>query len=138
MENDVQRRIASLFVVAFSSLTPPPSQGRGVYLSGTERKQVATPQEVHRLIKAGNAVRATASTMLNERSSRSHAILTLEIETMSEDAKASKVRMGKLNIVDLAGSERVQMSGVVGEALAEVRMCEERSDEAKHCMCPGN
>ena len=27
--------------------------------------------------------------------------------------------MGKLNIVDLAGSERVQMSGVVGEALAE-------------------
>ena len=62
-------------------------EGRGVYLSGTERKQVATPQEVHKLIKAGNAIRATASTNLNERSSRSHALLTLEIETMSEEAK---------------------------------------------------
>lgn len=81
--------------------------------------QVGNPSEVHSLIENGNAFRATASTLLNERSSRSHAILTLEMETMSGDDN-EKVRMGKLNIVDLAGSERVQMSGVVGEALAEV------------------
>ncbi|GMI18269.1 hypothetical protein TrLO_g2766 [Triparma laevis f. longispina] len=94
------------------------AEGRGVYLSGVERMQVGNPSEVHSLIENGNAFRATASTLLNERSSRSHAILTLEMETMSGDDN-EKVRMGKLNIVDLAGSERVQMSGVVGEALAE-------------------
>ncbi|GMH67804.1 hypothetical protein TrST_g13509 [Triparma strigata] len=95
------------------------AEGRGVYLSGVERMQVGNPAEVHKLIENGNEFRATSATLLNERSSRSHAILTLEMETMSGGEDNEKVRMGKLNIVDLAGSERVQMSGVVGEALAE-------------------
>ena len=92
--------------------------GKGVYLSGVERKQVTSTDEVHNHVREGNKIRATATTNLNQRSSRSHALLTLEIETIAPSS-ATSVKMGKLNIVDLAGSERVQLSGVVGDALAE-------------------
>jgi hypothetical protein len=94
------------------------NDGKGVHLSGVERKQVTSTDEVHNHVREGNKIRSTATTLLNQRSSRSHAVLTLEIETITPSSAAS-VKMGKLNIVDLAGSERVQMSGVVGDALAE-------------------
>ena len=94
--------------------------GRGVHLHGAVRKQVTEADEVHGYVVKGNKIRSTAATAVNDRSSRSHAILTIEIETIKpSDAEGSEVKMGKLTLVDLAGSERVTMSNAEGEELAE-------------------
>jgi len=101
--------------------------GRGVFLSSVHRQSVTTPSEVKKLVQEGSDRRATRGTDVNERSSRSHAILTIEIESLEEEDQylnnnnnvANKIKMGKIHLVDLAGSERVQMSGVEGDALAE-------------------
>lgn len=55
----------------------------------------------------GRKRRTTAETVMNDRSSRSHALFMITVETseMGVDKKAH-IRMGKLNMVDLAGSER--------------------------------
>jgi len=105
---------------------------RGVQLSGsaTLRTPVASAEEALLLIQRGNRGRATGNTNLNERSSRSHTVITLEILSQSrggvggaQQAGASAggtsssgsgavTAFGKINMVDLAGSERVKMSGV--------------------------
>ena len=46
---------------------------------------------------------------MNRESSRSHAIFTAYIKTITIDSDSKKtVRSSKLNVVDLAGSERVK------------------------------
>ena len=99
--------------------------GRGVHLAGVTRVACTSSKDLLALVAGGNKHRATAATNLNERSSRSHAVMTIEVERMAAsdgDGGGSElqcVKMGKMNIVDLAGSERVQLSGVTGEALVE-------------------
>ena len=66
----------------------------------------------------GNALRATGATNCNEHSSRSHAVLTLYVESRQG---GSEVRLGKLHLVDLAGSERVSLSGAEGGTLVETQ-----------------
>ncbi len=51
------------------------------------------------LVCAGNHRRAMHSTDCNANSSRSHAILTIYIESSNN----SEVRVGKIHLVDLAG-----------------------------------
>ena len=53
--------------------------------------------ELHALLAQGHAARTVGCTRLNERSSRSHAVITLALE--------SRARRGKLHLIDLAGSE---------------------------------
>jgi|694.fasta_scaffold121858_1 kinesin family protein 18/19 len=53
----------------------------------------------------GNAKRAFASTVANQYSSRSHAILQLLVEV--EKANMQKT-CSKLYVIDLAGSEKIQ------------------------------
>jgi len=106
---------------------------RGIYLTGSPgiRTPVSSPEECMALIQKGNKTRATGSTNLNERSSRSHTVISLEIITRDlgsncgegEERKESEgiVSVGKLNLVDLAGSERVKMSGASGQTLEEAK-----------------
>ena len=67
--------------------------------------------EILDFLNKGNNVRKTASTAMNDTSSRSHSVFTIYIET-SEDVldikgvKTQRYKVGKLNLVDLAGSER--------------------------------
>jgi hypothetical protein len=69
--------------------------------SSTLRTPVSSAEEAVRLIAKGNKLRATSSTNLNERSSRSHTVISFEI--VSQDMSADSVRVGKINLVDLAG-----------------------------------
>ena len=64
-------------------------------------------------------MRSTFATDLNEHSSRSHALLTINCEVKNEWAGLKY--SGKLHLVDLAGSERLGRSHVVGERLKETQ-----------------
>jgi hypothetical protein len=128
------------------------SQSAGVFLAGHNlRIPVTTAQEAFRLIARGNKSRATGSTQCNDVSSRSHAILTLHVESrigaapddpmspakpaaMSpnkplgaggakalKSPKGAELRLGKIHLVDLAGSERISLSGVEGETMVETQ-----------------
>ena len=55
---------------------------------------------------------------MNERSSRSHTILVVEvIQTQTDGSK----KHSKLNLVDLAGSERISKTGAKGKTLTEAK-----------------
>jgi kinesin family protein 6/9 len=73
--------------------------------------EVSTEEEALSLLFLGSANRVTASTKMNDASSRSHAIFAISITQRTSKASGKKrgasVTTGKMNIVDLAGSERV-------------------------------
>ncbi|KAL0225532.1 hypothetical protein RCL1_003444 [Eukaryota sp. TZLM3-RCL] len=93
---------------------------KGVRVEGHEERHVRGPVEVFRLLQQGFALRKTAYTNLNERSSRSHCIFTMNIHTREVNSDGEDiVRLGKLNLVDLAGSENVGRSGAQGINLKE-------------------
>ena len=87
---------------------------KGVIITGspTIRTPVSSANEALQLISRGNKLRATSATNMNERSSRSHTVISFEI--VSQDGKSSSAKVGKINFVDLAGSERVKLSGAEG------------------------
>ncbi len=63
--------------------------------------------------------RSQSATNMNEHSSRSHMLLS--VQTISENRVTGNVARGKLNLVDLAGSERISKSGATGQALKEAQ-----------------
>ncbi|KAJ1415519.1 P-loop containing nucleoside triphosphate hydrolase [Sesbania bispinosa] len=63
--------------------------------------------------------RAVGATALNERSSRSHSVLTVHVR--GRDLISNSTLKGCLHLVDLAGSERVDKSEAVGERLKEAQ-----------------
>lgn len=54
--------------------------------SGLTHKRVSSFEEVERLLDAGNKLRITASTGMNEQSSRSHAVFTLHLIINNEES----------------------------------------------------
>ncbi|KAM7265794.1 hypothetical protein ACFE04_003477 [Oxalis oulophora] len=74
--------------------------------------------DVLNLMKLGEVNRVVSSTALNDRSSRSHSILTVHVH--GKDASGSITR-SCLHLVDLAGSERVDKSEVTGDRLKEAQ-----------------
>ncbi|KAL2629949.1 hypothetical protein R1flu_014635 [Riccia fluitans] len=92
-----------------------------------------------RLLQAGEANRFAANTKLNTESSRSHAILLVNVRKVvkpkigdresenggspqvGKNIRAPTIRKSKLLIVDLAGSERVDKSGSEGHTLEEAK-----------------
>lgn len=80
------------------------------------KENVTSIQEVMGLLKRGNSNRATAMTDMNEHSSRSHMVLSVDVESGLGQSSMNK---GTLYLVDLAGSERVRKSNVEGDNLKE-------------------
>lgn len=97
----------------------------GVVVQNLSRHIVSSRKNIADLMESAWGRRATASTAMNEVSSRSHAICTIHIaispplasdgtESICED----KIN-AKLTLVDLAGSERVKKTGAEGARLKE-------------------
>ena len=86
---------------------------------------VSDSAQVQKLLDRANARRTTASTSMNERSSRSHCIFRLIIKgkQMSDDGTMGDGReiKGVLNLVDLAGSERLAKTQAKGDRLKEAQ-----------------
>ncbi|CAL1401066.1 unnamed protein product [Linum trigynum] len=81
--------------------------------------QVTSTEDVLELMNIGFMNRAVGATALNERSSRSHSILTIHVRGV--DLESGTILRGNLHLVDLAGSERVDRSEVTGERLREAQ-----------------
>lgn len=67
------------------------------------------------LLDQSNRVRATASTGMNETSSRSHALFMLDISGKHSDGVT--FMRGGLRLVDLAGSERLDRTGTANDSV---------------------
>lgn len=92
---------------------------RGVYASPLREEIVQSPTQLLRVIARGDHARRTSSTQYNARSSRSHAVVQIVVESReripihgsSQKTKRAAitpggVRVSTLSLIDLAGSER--------------------------------
>ncbi|XP_067467908.1 kinesin-like protein KIF27 [Thunnus thynnus] len=87
---------------------------------GAKEMVVTSAEELLSVLETGNALRHTSTTGMNEHSSRSHAILTLQLTQCSHNnSSLNSVRSSKLCLVDLAGSERAGKTGNTGTRLKE-------------------
>ncbi|XP_027174161.1 kinesin-like protein KIN-14L [Coffea eugenioides] len=87
-------------------------------LPDASKHHVTSTADVITLMKFGETNRAVGSTAINNRSSRSHSVLTIHVN--GEDVSGSRL-YSCLHLVDLAGSERVDKSEVTGEGLKEAQ-----------------
>lgn len=96
---------------------------RGVYATPLKEEIVQSPTQLLRVIARGDQARRTASTQFNARSSRSHAVVQIIVESRERmpgsanagDNKRSAivpggVRVSTLSLIDLAGSEKAAES----------------------------
>jgi len=86
------------------------------YVSQLRKIYVSTPEEAFFILNKGMNARQSNETALNSQSSRSHAVVALELKTWSGDGV---VKSAVVNFVDLAGSERCKGTMSGGERLAE-------------------
>ena len=93
------------------------NEGR-ITVPGLKSEEVFSLEDVMNVLNKGSANRATASTNINEHSSRSHSILMINVTTV---VNGGVPVVGKLCMVDLAGSERVDRSGAQGRQLKEAQ-----------------
>lgn len=86
-------------------------------VAGVKSEVAQTKEAVFRYLVIGGASRATGSTLMNEQSSRSHAIFSLILH--QRDVASGQCRMAKFHLVDLAGSERAKRTGAVAGRFKE-------------------
>ena len=92
------------------------NQNGRIEVPNLTKEKVTGIKEVMALLKRGNSNRATATTDLNEHSSRSHMVLSVDVVSGLGETSNNA---GTLYLVDLAGSERVRKSNVEGDNLKE-------------------
>ncbi|PPD95034.1 hypothetical protein GOBAR_DD07984 [Gossypium barbadense] len=123
--NDQVRDLLSNRTVIFVFLNPHTmgvtsiSQPNGLAVPDASMHPVLSTTDVIDLINLGFKNRTVSATALNERSSRSHSIVTVHVR--GKDLKAGNYIYGNLHLVDLAGSERVDRSEVTGDRLKEAQ-----------------
>eukprot|EP01062_Namystynia_karyoxenos_P033293 TRINITY_DN244_c1_g1_i1.p1 TRINITY_DN244_c1_g1~~TRINITY_DN244_c1_g1_i1.p1 ORF type:complete len:1118 (+),score=626.38 TRINITY_DN244_c1_g1_i1:92-3445(+) len=110
-----------LFAKKQTNLEIKQNASKNFYVKGLDAFEVTTTTECLRLFDEGTERRKTASTDLNEHSSRSHAIFTVYIVSTDHeaDAGAPVIMTSKLNLCDLAGSERQSKTNTTGDTLRE-------------------
>ncbi len=86
---------------------------------GSSIIEVNSEEDALELMFQGETNRTICEHKLNKKSSRSHAIFTIIIESRSKVESSEKVLVSKLSIVDLAGSERTKKTNSIGNTLLE-------------------
>ncbi|KAH9652468.1 kinesin-like protein KIN-14F [Citrus sinensis] len=95
------------------------AQANGLNVPDASLIPVTSTEDVIELMRIGQKNRAVGATALNERSSRSHSVLTVHV--LGRELVTGSILKGCLHLVDLAGSERVDKSEAVGERLKEAQ-----------------
>ncbi|KAK3267295.1 hypothetical protein CYMTET_24137 [Cymbomonas tetramitiformis] len=115
---------------------------RGWGTPDARRIKVCSVQDVVECMREGDKSRSTGSTSMNERSSRSHCVVTVQGRVSTADLMVRRIPQcspggrtqvtgkmlstgskvfGCIHLVDLAGSERVNRSEVTGDRLKEAQ-----------------
>ncbi|XP_039043495.1 kinesin-like protein KIN-7N [Hibiscus syriacus] len=118
--------INDLFAVQNQKLQIHESLERGIFVAGLREEIVNNAEQVIKLLESGEVNRHFGETNMNARSSRSHTIFRMVIESKGIDSRQSAdysssdaIRVSVLNLVDLAGSERIAKTGAGGVRLKE-------------------
>eukprot|EP00892_Ulva_mutabilis_P002668 jgi/Ulvmu1/12401/UM009_0048.1 len=106
-------------------------QDSGVMVAGLSEVLVYSMEDVMRLLSVGDSRKHIGETKMNDKSSRSHSIFKMVVESTPMEGEANQengsatdsgsfaVKIGVLNMVDLAGSERITKTGAEGSRLKE-------------------
>ncbi|XP_066241622.1 centromere-associated protein E isoform X1 [Saccopteryx leptura] len=95
---------------------------RNVYVSDLTEEVVYTSEMALKWIRKGEKNRHYGITKMNQRSSRSHTIFRMILESREKGEPSNcegAVKVSHLNLVDLAGSERAAQTGAEGVRLKE-------------------
>lgn len=93
----------------------------GPYVKDLTEVPVRNIDEILRYMKKGDDSRTTASTKMNDTSSRSHAVFTIMLKQIHHDMETDETteRSSRIRLVDLAGSERAKATEATGARLRE-------------------
>jgi len=114
------------------------AKGR-IFVEGLRSVPVNTVEELMGVLNHGSAIRQTDATAINSRSSRSHAVFTVNLRQVKHSIVSSPTKSkqipaqsetgtgpentitidSKLHFVDLAGSERLKNTGATGDRARE-------------------
>ncbi|KAJ0406528.1 hypothetical protein ATCC90586_003507 [Pythium insidiosum] len=138
--DDVDTTLTASFVEIYQErlvdlLCPTKSSGRlrvredratdGVWVDGAAEISLSSRSVARQVVRRGLRNRESGATRLNDRSSRSHAVLTLTLtRTRRADDDASTTTTttrSRLCVADLAGSESVHKSAAQGQRLEEAK-----------------
>ncbi|KAF4075058.1 hypothetical protein AMELA_G00230190 [Ameiurus melas] len=98
---------------------------KNVYVADLTEELVRYPEQALAWIRKGEKNRHCGKTKMNERSSRSHAIFRMILESRERSDPASgenadgAIIVSHLNLVDLAGAERASQTGAEGTRFKE-------------------
>ncbi|NXC32672.1 KIF14 protein, partial [Campylorhamphus procurvoides] len=95
----------------------------GPYVEGLTVNVVRSYSDIQSWLELGNKQRATAATVMNDKSSRSHSVFTLvmtqtKVEFVNEE-QCDRRLTSHINLIDLAGSECCAKAQTTGERLKE-------------------
>ncbi|KAG9350005.1 hypothetical protein JZ751_026358 [Albula glossodonta] len=121
----IPRAVREVFHLVLDLLSPNTQdlpiredKDRNILIPGLTHTQLSSFSEFHTHFIPASLNRTTASTKLNHRSSRSHAILLIKV-VKSQRVLPHRQQTGKLYLVDLAGSEDNRRTGNQGLRLKE-------------------
>lgn len=84
------------------------SMDKGIYVEGVTEINVRSTQEMTDIVNKGTCNRHVSCTDMNKDSSRSHAVMTMKIESKITEEGIKKIKSSSFHIIDLAGSERAK------------------------------
>ena len=96
-----------------------------VTIDGLREVFVSSTEEIFQAMAEGEKLRHIGETNMNERSSRSHTIFRIILESSDREIDEEGNEVGRatmvshLNLVDLAGSERAAQTGATGDRFRE-------------------
>jgi len=106
----------------------------GIVVVGVKSRSIASAEESLQVLHVGTLNRTTAATLMNEVSSRSHAVFTIYLHQTSRQSgdvagllssssaheeNMDVTTVSRFTFVDLAGSERMKKTGAEGERARE-------------------
>lgn len=89
---------------------------KGIIVPNLQEFEIHSSTEAKDLIDQGNTLRVMASTLANQFSTRSHAVLQL---TLEQKSSSNTIIYSKLCLIDLAGSERAATTENRGQRMVE-------------------
>ncbi|XP_069973759.1 kinesin-like protein KIF19 isoform X5 [Penaeus vannamei] len=90
-----------------------------IQVAGLKEVSTLNTKEVMRLLTKGNKERTCEPTAANKTSSRSHALLQVNVRQSEKKGNHEEVKNARLFMVDLAGSERAKQTQNKGKRLLE-------------------